>query len=408
MFWKNLQQLFRDIRHQKLRTVLTLFGIVWGAVAIILLLTFGEAFYAFSIKAAHGMGEGICIMWGSRTSQAYEGFNRGRYIPLRERDIEIMKERIPELGFISAEYSRNVRVRVGKEGYSANMSGVYPEYQHLRNMIPAAGGRFINKLDMEWRRRMVFIGNQVEEDLFGTGRGLGQTMFINSIPFQVVGVLQQKIQNSNYNGGDDGRILIPASTYRGIFGDRYLSNMVYRAKDVRLTDHMKDRVYQVLGQRHKFNPEDREALAIWDTTEMEQFFNTFFSGFAVFLGIVGMMTLIVGGIGVSNIMHVVVEERTREIGIKKAIGAKRRLILGQYLGETMIIMAMGGLIGFLISHGLVAVGNMFPIEEYVGVLSISPLVSTITITILGIIGLIAGWFPAKRAAQMDPITAIRA
>jgi len=407
MLWKNILQLFRDIRQQKLRTVLTLFGIIWGSVAIILLMTFGEAFYAFSKKAAHGMGEGICIMWGSRTSMAYEGFNRGRVIRFRESDIEIMKQQIPELGLISPEYSRGVKVRVGTEGYSANLSAVYPEFQELRNMIPAEGGRFLNRLDMEQRRRVVFIGNQVEEDLFGKGRGLRQNLFINAIPFQVIGVLQEKIQNSNYNGSDAGRILIPASTYEGIYGSKYLSNMVYKATDVQYTEQMKDKIYKVLGKRHKFHPEDREALSIWDTTEMEKFFGTFFSGFIVFLGLVGGMTLIVGGIGVSNIMNVVVEERTREIGIKKALGAKKRYILGQYLMETLIITGIGGVIGYTFSIGMVSVANMFPLEKYVGILSISPLVSAVTIIVLGFIGLIAGWFPASRAANLDPVAAIR-
>ncbi|MCF7805004.1 MAG: ABC transporter permease [Candidatus Marinimicrobia bacterium] len=407
MFWKNIQQLFRDLRHQKLRTVLTLFGIIWGAVAIILLLTFGEAFYAFSLKASHGMGEGICIMWGGRTSKPYQGFNRGRYIRFQESDIRVMRQQIPELGEISPEYSRNVRVRVGTEGYSANLSAVYPEFQQMRNMIAAEGGRFLNQLDMKQRRRVVFIGDQVEEDLFGIGEALGESIYINAIPFQVIGVLKPKIQNSNYNGGDDGRILIPASTYRGIYGDRYLSNMVYRATDVRFTEQLKDKVYQVLGKRHKFDPTDREALAIWDTSGNEKFFKTFFSGFIIFLGIVGGMTLIVGGIGVSNIMNVVVEERTREIGIKKALGAKKRYVLGQYLMETLVITGIGGVIGYSLSTAIVFAGNMFPIQEFVGVLQISPLVSAITIIVLGAIGLIAGWFPARRAANLDPVIAIR-
>jgi len=407
MFFKNLIQLFRDLRHQKLRTALTLFGIIWGAVAIIVLLTFGDAFNKFSMKAAHGLGEGICIMWGSRTSIPYEGFNRGRLIRFKESDIRLMKQQIPELGLISPEYSRNVKVRVGTEGYSANLSAVYPEFKDLRNMIPAEGGRFLNKLDMENRRRVVFIGNQVEEDLFGKGNGLHQYLYINSIPFHVVGVLKPKIQNSNYNGGDDGRILIPSSTYEGIFGGKFLSNMIYKATDVKYTQSMKDKVYKVLGKKYKFSPDDREALSIWDTTEMEKFFGTFFGGFKLFLGIVGLMTLIVGGIGVSNIMNVVVEERTREIGIKKAIGAKKRVILSQYLVETLVITGIGGTIGFLISRGIVSIANMFPIEKYVGVLTISPTVAIITVSILGLIGLVAGWFPARRAASLDPVLAIR-
>jgi len=407
MFIKNLIQLFRDLRHQKLRTVLTLFGIIWGSVAIILLLTFGGALKSFSIKSAHGLGEGICIMWGGRTSKPYVGFNKGRYIGFRESDIRIMHEQIPELGLISPEYSRNVRVRVGKEGYMTRISGVYPEFQDLRNIIPEMGGRFINPRDMKQRRRVVFIGNQVEKDLFGAGKGLEEKIYINSIPFLVIGVLKEKIQNSNYNGGDDERIIIPASTYSSIFGDQYLSNMVYKATDVRYTEQMKKEVYRVLGKVHKFDPGDTEALAIWDTTSMEKFFNQFFGGFTIFLGIVGCMTLIVGGIGVSNIMNVVVEERTREIGIKKALGAKRRYILGQYLMETLIITGLGGIVGFFLSAGIVTLANMFHLEKYVGTLHISPFVALATGSILSLIGLIAGWFPARRAAGLDPVLAIR-
>jgi len=407
MFWKNILQLFRDIRHQKLRTLLTLFGIIWGSVAIILLLTFGNSFFKFSKKAAHGMGEGICIMWGGRTSVPYAGFNRGRPIRLREDDVNILTQQIAIMGLVSPEFSRNVTIRVGTEGYTTEISGVYPVYRELRNMIAAEGGRFINPIDLEERRRVAFIGDVVEKDLFGEGKGLGEIISINRVPFRVIGVLKPKMQNSSYSGRDNERIVIPASTFQGIYGYRYLSNMVYKATDVRYTKQLIDRVYQVMGKRYKFAPEDREALAIWDTTEMEKFFDGFFGGFQIFLGIVGCMTLIVGGIGVSNIMNVVVEERTREIGIKKALGAKARMILGQYLMESLFITGLGGLIGFLITSGLVSVINMLDLEKYIGVLGISPLVTIVTISLLGLIGLIAGWFPARYAAGLDPVQAIR-
>ncbi len=407
MFWKNISQLFRDIKHQKLRTSLTLFGIVWGSVAIILLLTFGQGLYKFSIKSAHGLGEGICIMWPGRTSIPFEGMPRGRFIRFKETDTEVLRQQIPEIALISPEYSRGVKVRVGTEDYNANISGVYPEFKELRNIIPAEGGRFINTLDLKYRRRVAFIGNEVEKDLFTQGKGQGGTIYINSMPFTVIGVLKEKIQNSNYNGNDARRIIIPASTFQGIFGDRYINNMVYKATDVKYTEQMKNKVYTVLGKLDRFDPKDREALGIWDTTMMDKFFNTFFSGFSIFLAIVGSMTLIVGGIGVSNIMHVVVEERTREIGIKKALGAKRRLILGQFLLETLIIVIVGGVIGFLISLAIVSSANLLDIEKYVGSLNISPMVVLVTVLLLGTIGFIAGWFPARRAAKMDPVAAIR-
>ncbi len=407
IYWKNILQLFGDLKRQKLRTVLTLFGIIWGSVAVILLLTFGDGLYKFSKKSAHGMGEGICILWPGRTSIPYDGLPRGRFIRLRAEDVELLRQHIPEIGRISPEYSRTVQVRVGKESYSTNLCGVYPEFQEMRNMIPMPGGRFINTLDQKYRRRVVFIGNEVEKDLFGVGKGLGKDILINSIPFKVIGVLKEKIQNSNYNFPDANKIVIPASTYEGIFSSRYLNNMVLQPINVKYTESMKSKVYQVLGKKYRFDSKDHEALFIWDTTEMDKFFNTFFLGFSIFLGIVGSMTLIVGGIGVSNIMHVVVEERTREIGIKKALGAKNRLILGQFLIETFIIVMVGGLIGFLISQGIVSLVNLINVRKYVGFLEISPVIVVITIFILGTVGLLAGWFPARRAAKLDPVIAIR-
>ncbi|MCF7796462.1 MAG: ABC transporter permease [Lentisphaeria bacterium] len=407
MLLQHIRQIIRDLRSQKMRTFMTLFGIVWGSVAIILLITVGRGFHKFSSKAAHGIGEGICILWGGRTSMPYKGFPRGKQVGLRLEDVVRLREKIPELRGISPEFSRDVRIRVGRQEYSTGISGVLPVWGDMRNQIPQQGGRFINALDEKNRRRVVFIGNEVERDLFGAGKGLGETMFINSTPFLVIGILQEKIQNASYNSGDGRRIVIPASTYQGIFGARYPNNVIFQARQPEWTETVKNKVYQVMSQTHQFHPADKEALWIWDTTEMDKFFNSFFLGFTLFLGIVGSMTLIVGGIGVSNIMYVVVEERTREIGIKKALGAKKRLILGQYLLETFLIVTLGGTIGFLISGAAVVGANFLPIEKFVGTLTLEPIVAVVTAAILGLIAFIAGFFPARKAARLDPVMAMR-
>lgn len=407
MLLQHIRQIIRDLRSQKMRTFMTLFGIVWGSVAIIILITVGRGFHKFSSKAAHGIGEGICILWGGRTSMPYKGFPRGKQIGLRLEDVDRLREKIPELQGISPEFSRNVKIRVGRQEYATGISGVLPVWGDMRNQIPQAGGRFLNHLDEEYRRRVVFIGNEVERDLFGEGHGLGQTMFINSTPFLVIGVLQDKIQNASYNSGDGRRIVIPASTYQSIFGARHPNNVIFQARQVEWTETVKNKVYQVMSQAQQFHPDDKEALWIWDTTEMDKFFNTFFLGFTLFLGIVGSMTLIVGGIGVSNIMYVVVEERTKEIGVKKALGAKKRLILGQYLLETFIIVTLGGIIGFVISAAAVAGANLLPIQKFVGSITLEPMVALVTALILGLIAFIAGFFPARRAASLDPVWAMR-
>ena len=407
MITLHIIQLFKDIWQQKLRTIMTLFGLVWGTVAVILLLTFGNSLYKVSLKSAHGLGEGICIMWGSRTSIPYEGLPRGRYIPLKETQIPILRQQIPFIKWISPEYTRRVEIRLGKEAYQSNLSAVYPEFQYLRNIIPSEGGRFINEIDMKYRRRVVFIGNQVEEDLFGEESGMGKLIQINGSPFRIIGILQDKIQSSNYNGRDSRRITIPTTTYTAIYGEENLNNMVYKAGHVSQTEAMKDMVYKVMAKINRFDPNDKEPLAIWDTSGMDEFLDVFFGGFIIFLGIVGSMTLIVAGIGLSNIMYIVVEERTREIGIKRAIGARKQTILSQFIIETLILTIVGGGLGFIISWLMVSGLNMANLEDFVGHLSISYGIGFTTAIILGLIGFIAGWFPARRAASLDPVNAIR-
>ena len=199
---------------------------------------------------------------------------------------------------------------------------------------------------------------------------------------------------------------MPETTYRGLFTERYVDNFIFQTRDAALVPEVTRKVYEVLGRRHQFDPSDKEAIGMWDTTESEKFFRVFFGTFRAFLGIVGSFTLIVGGIGVSNIMYVVVEERTREIGIKLAVGAKPRFIQGQFLTETLTLTAVGGLLGFLITLLVMAV---FPksLDEYVGTPQASPLVILTTALLLGAIGVVAGWFPARRASMLDPVVALK-
>jgi len=273
-------------------------------------------------------------------------------------------------------------------------------------MIPAEGGRYVNDLDIDRRRRVVFLGNKLKEDLFGQADAVGRTIMLDNTPFLVIGVLQEKEQDSNYRGRDRDRAFIPGATFRALYGDRKVANFVVQAKDVTRTDAVKTQVYEVLGRKLQFDPKDKEALSMWDTTEGDKIMRTVFLGLRLFLGVVGSFTLIVGGIGVSNIMHVVVEERTREIGVKLAVGAKPRFILGQFLLETLGLTAVGGAFGFAVTLAVIAV---FPhdLDKYVGTPQASPLVILTTTLLLGLIGTIAGYFPARRAALLDPVVALK-
>ena len=253
---------------------------------------------------------------------------------------------------------------------------------------------------------MVFLGDKLKQDLFHDEDAVGRTVMIDNTPFLVIGVMQEKAQDSSYSGRDKDKAFVPESTYRGLFTERYVDNFIFQAKNAADVPDVTRRVYEILGRRLKFDPKDKEAIGMWDTTEGEKFFRVFFGVFRAFLGIIGSFTLIVGGIGVSNIMYVVVEERTREIGVKLAVGAKPRFILTQFLIETMTLTAVGGFLGFLITLGVIAV---FPaqLDEYVGTPEASGVVILTTAALLGVIGLAAGYFPARRASQLDPVVALK-
>ena len=401
-----LRQMLQDVRHQKLRTLLTLFGITWGTVSVALLVSFGEALEARIRKNQRGLGESIVIAWPSRTSIPFQGLGKGRRIRVNEEDLDALRREIPEAVF-SGEMSRDESAfRKERVRLSPQMSATSPIFAVMRNIIPAAGGRYLDELDVDRRRRVVVLGDQLKKDLFHDQDAVGKTVMIDNIPFLVVGVMQEKAQDSSYSGRDKDKAFIPDSTYRGLFSEQYVDNFIFQAKDPTRVPEVTRRVYEVLGRRHKFDPKDEEAIGMWDTTEGEKFFRVFFGTFRAFLAIIGSFTLIVGGIGVSNIMYVVIEERTREIGVKLAVGAKPRFILGQFLAETLTLTAVGGALGLLITLGVIAV---FPsaLDEYVGTPEASPVVILTTAALLGVIGLVAGYFPARRASLLDPVVALK-
>jgi len=260
---------------------------------------------------------------------------------------------------------------------------------------------------MDLKRRVIFLGTDMKKELFGEEDAIGRLVFINGVPFMVVGVMVKKEQDSSYGGRDVNSAFIPSSTFKAMYGREYVNDIVFNADEAGRTESVKRGVYQALGSRYKFDPDDKEALSLWDTTEQEKFFGTFFVAFRVFLGIIGAFTLIVGGIGVSNIMNVVVEERTKEIGIKMALGARSGSILRQFLLETLVLTAVGGAAGILIAAGICAVFPKLGLSDYVGVPTVSVGVAALAAALLGVVGLLAGYFPARDASRLDPVVAMK-
>jgi putative ABC transport system permease protein len=402
-----LRQMLQDIRHQKMRTLLTLLGITWGTVSVALLVAFGEGLEARVRKNQRGLGESIVIAWPSRTSLPFEGLGKGRRVRVTEEDLEALRREIPEARF-SGEYVRGKSTfRRERTRIAPNMSASNPVFAAMRNLVPASGGRYVNDLDVDRRRRVVFLGDALKQDLFGGQDAVGRTVMIDNVPFLVVGVLQAKAQDSSYSGRDKDKAFIPDTTFKGLFSATYVDNFIFQARQPSLVPAAKARVYEVLGRRLKFDPRDKEAIGMWDTTEGEKFFDTFFLTFRMFLAVIGSFTLMVGGLGVSNIMYVAVEERTREIGVKLAVGARPRFIQTQFLLETLTLTAVGGALGFFATIGILTVFPLLRLDEYVGTPAASPLVIGVTAALLGVIGLVAGYFPARRASLLDPVVALK-
>ncbi len=408
-----LRYFWNDFRKQKKRATLTVAAIVWGTMSILLLLAFGEGLKRQLDKNQRGLGENIMIVWGGQTSMPYEGLPRGRRIRFMEEDVEVIKKSIPQIENIGAEYSRwGVDVVRGPKVLSEHVCGEYPTYERMRAHYPMQGGRYINWTDMEEKRRVIFLGYEMKQKLFGDEDAIGQTVHVSGIPFTVVGVGQDKQQMGMYGGPDVNKGSIPATTFKSLFGHKYLHNLVIQPQSTDLNEVVERRLNEVLGARLKFHPDDEQALSIWDTIEGRKQMQNMMLGMQIFMGIIGAMTLLIAGVGVANIMYVVIKERTKEIGIKMALGGQPRVVQWQFLLEAMIICFSGGAIGIFVSQLICDVMSLVPRDEgssmtWLGNPTISVPIGMITIAILAIVAVIAGYFPSRRAAMLNPAETLR-
>jgi putative ABC transport system permease protein len=403
----------RDLKKQKKRITLTIMALAWGTISIVLLLAFGEGLKRSLTKTQHGLGEDIVIMWGGQTSIPYQGLGKGRRIWFIDEDVELLKKRVPQIESISGEYQRwGVSLTYKKNTVSEHVTGVYSSFKDMRVHYAEMGGRFIDDLDMQDKKRVVFLGNELKKRLFGENEdAIGKTIILNNIPFTVIGVMIKKLQMGMYGGPDWDKATIPATTFKAIFGDKYLDNMVYKPKDASKAKETEMEIRRILGGKYKFDPKDDKALSLWDTIEGQKTFGKVLLGFHIFLGIIGGMTLLIAGVGVANIMYVAVKERTREIGIKMALGAKRFHIMSQFLLESLLIAILGGGLGIVISVIIVEIWGAIPVKadwmQWIGKPVISMQIAVITAVILGLIGILSGIFPSRKAATVNPVESLR-
>ncbi len=405
LFW-------RDLKANKKRMALTLLAVLWGTLSIVLLLAFSEGLKReFAINRA-GMGEGIMVIWGGQTTKAYEGLGKGRRIRFYPEDLEEIQKQIPEVENFGGEYNRwGASITYKKKTVSERVNGVFPSYETMRAHYANPGGRFINQVDMDNRRRVVYLGTRMAEDLFGNEDPVGKVVTIDNIPFTVVGVMKKKTQMGMYNGPDETKATIPATTHSAIWGNQRYNNIVIKPRDINQSEYVKQRLYEVIGKRQKFDPKDEGALAIWDVIEGEKIMSKIFLGLQIFFGIMGFFSLSIAGVGVANIMYAAVKERTTEIGVKMALGAKKRQIMGQFVLEAVLIAGIGGTLGIIIAQTACSIFAGIDLQsevlQWLGKPVISLTIGIVTVSILTMIGLVSGFFPARRAASVSPVEALR-
>lgn len=402
----------RDFRKQKKRIMLTLVALAWGTISIMLLLAFGEGLHEQMTLNNKGMGDNIAVLWGGQTSKVYKGMGLGRRISLYKEDPAYLKERIPEIKYIGGEYTRwGVRITYKDKVFSEHVTGIPPSFEDMRYHIPQAGGRMINQIDMDKKRRVAFLGSSLYDRLFEGEDPIGKVIMVNGIPFTVIGVMIKKQQTNSYEGMDEDLLAMPATTFQTIFGDPYLDDMIVKPYDPDQMDVVEQKIMEAMAAKYRFDPTDDRAISIWNTVESSREFNNIMFGIKIFLGIIGFLTLLIAGVGVANIMYVSIRERTREIGIKIAVGARKSLILTQFLIEALMITFLGGAVGMIVSIGLTEGFKKIPLQsdvlDFMGRPTVSLEIGIIVIVILGILGGLAGFFPAMRAASISPVEALR-
>jgi len=418
-----------NLRANKLRSFLTMFGILWGIVSIVLLSAMGEGFRRGNAAVLNEFGKNVGIIWGGRTSLQAGGERAGRVVRLTVDDVRLIARESRMVAQISPEISRGgIQVKSRYNAALPQVNGVEPPYLWIRT-VEVDRGRLLNWEDEQQLRRVAVVGFDMAQQLFGARDPIGETLTLRGTSFTVVGRIRKKDQDSSYSGPDNNKVFVPFAVMARDFPrpdapvgtvsqilvaphpwvvddlPKSLDGRIGRVEDI---DWPLEREVRAILARHKgFDPEDREAISMWDTSLSTLMFGRMIDRMRQFFTIVGLVTLALGGIGVMNIMLIAVRDRTKEIGVRKALGATTRAVQRQFFLEGFFLTAVSGVIGFAIGAGLCALINLAPMPTRFSGMIVTPQTGLLAAGTLVVIGVLAALLPARRAAQLPPTEALR-